>query len=84
MLAGVKLWAFGHLLVNGDVRSLVLFGSFLAYAVIDRIAAKRRGAPTRTAGPVTNDLLAVAVGVIAWAGVAFYLHSHIAGVALFG
>ncbi|MEL6361037.1 MAG: NnrU family protein [Pseudomonadota bacterium] len=82
MLAGVKVWAFSHLLVNGDVRSIILFGSFLGYAVLARIAAKRRGAPTRAAGSVMNDLVAVGAGAVAWAGVYFYLHPIIAGVAL--
>lgn len=83
MLAGVKIWAFAHLLVNGDVRSMILFGAFLAYAVIDRIAVKRRNAPVRAAGPVTNDVIATVVGLAAYAGVAFYGHQYIAGVALF-
>lgn len=82
MLAGVKLWAFAHLLVNGDVRSLLLFGSFLAYGVLDRILVKKRGEPTPAAGPVTNDLLAMAGGAAAWAAVFFHLHPYIAGVAL--
>lgn len=83
MLAGVKLWAFGHLLVNGEVRSIILFGSFLAFAVIDRIAVKKRGETGRAAGPVMNDMIAVVVGVAAWAGVAFYGHKYITGIALF-
>jgi uncharacterized membrane protein len=82
MLAGVKLWAFGHLLSNGEVRSLILFGAFLAYAVIDRIVVKKRGEPTPKAGPITNDILAVAVGAGAWAAIYFFLHPYIAGVSL--
>ena len=42
MLAGVKLWAAAHLLANGDLGSIILFGSFLAWAVFDRISLKRR------------------------------------------
>ena len=42
MLVGIKLWAFGHLLANGDLGSIILFGSFLAWAVYDRITLKRR------------------------------------------
>lgn len=42
MLVGVKLWALGHLLANGDLFSLIFFGSFLAWAVVDRISVKRR------------------------------------------
>ncbi|GAB4526659.1 MAG: NnrU family protein [Amphiplicatus sp.] len=82
MLAAVKLWAFAHLLVNGDLRSLILFGAFLAYAVVDRIAVKRRGAPTPAAGPWRNDALALLVGAGAWAAIYFWLHRYIAGVAL--
>ncbi len=82
MLAAVKLWAFAHLLANGEVRSVVLFGSFLAFAVIDRIAVKKRGAPTPPAGPAINDAIAVIVGAGAWAAIYFVLHPYIAGVAL--
>ncbi|MBI1393948.1 MAG: NnrU family protein [Alphaproteobacteria bacterium] len=82
MLAGVKLWAFGHLLANGDVRSVLLFGAFLAYAVADRIAVKRRGEPTPAAGPFRNDAIAVIVGVVGWFAVYMFLHPYIAGVAL--
>jgi uncharacterized membrane protein len=82
MLAGVKAWALAHLLVNGDVRSVLLFGSFLAYGVIDRIMVKRRGASTPAPGPVRNDLIAVVAGVAVWAAIYFHLHRYIAGVAL--
>lgn len=44
MLTAIKIWAFAHLLANGDLASLVLFGGFLAFAVFDRISVKRRGA----------------------------------------
>lgn len=83
MLAGVKIWALAHLLVNGEVRSILLFGAFLAYGVIDRIAVKRRDAPVRAAGPVMNDVIAIGAGLAGYAAVAFYLHRYIAGVALF-
>ena len=48
MLAGIKLWAAAHLLANGDLGSIILFGSFLGWAVFDRISLKHRtdaGAP---------------------------------------
>ncbi len=83
MLASVKIWAFSHLLVNGEVRSVILFGSFLAYAVIARVAAKKRGAPVRAAGPSMNDAIAIVAGLVLWAVVAFFAHRYIAGVALF-
>jgi uncharacterized membrane protein len=83
MLAGVKIWALAHLLVNGEVRSVILFGSFLAYAVIDRIAVKKRGETGRAAGPLRNDILAIVAGAAFYAAVAFWAHKYIAGVALF-
>ena len=82
MLAGVKIWAFAHLLVNGDVRSIALFGGLLAFAVIDRIALKKRNAPTPVAGAVKNDVLAIGGGVVAWVAIYFFLHPYIAGVAI--
>ena len=62
MLAGVKTWALAHLLSNGDLGSILLFGSFLAWGVYARIAAKRRGdigaQRPRPAG-WTNDIIVV-------------------------
>ena len=55
MLAGVKTWAFAHLLSNGDLGSILLFGSFLAWAVYARIAAKRRGDAGATVAPDRLD-----------------------------
>jgi uncharacterized membrane protein len=80
MLLAVKIWAFAHLLVNGDLASLVLFGSFLAWAVWDRISLKRRGAPIPEPGPVTWDIAAVVVGVILWFLFIWQLHYWLFGV----
>jgi uncharacterized membrane protein len=87
MLAGVKLWAAAHLLANGDLGSIILFGSFLAWAVFDRISLKRRpdsGAPPIPVGGPTNDLIAVAVGVIAYLALAFAFHPVVIGVPVMG
>jgi len=87
MLAGVKLWAFGHLLANGDLGSIILFGSFLAWAVYDRISLKRRsdaGAPPIPVGGVLNDVLAVVIGVVAYLALAFAFHPVVIGVPVFG
>jgi uncharacterized membrane protein len=87
MLAGVKLWAAGHLLANGDLGSMILFGSFLAWAVYDRISLKRRvdlGAPPIPVGGVGNDLLAVAVGIVAYLALAFAFHPVVIGVPVVG
>jgi uncharacterized membrane protein len=87
MLAGVKLWAFGHLLANGDLGGIILFGSFLAWAVFDRISLKRRtdpGAPPIPVGGITNDLIAVAVGIVAYLALAFAFHPVVIGVPVMG
>jgi uncharacterized membrane protein len=87
MLAGIKLWAAAHLLANGDLGSIILFGSFLAWAVFDRISLKRRsdaGGPPIPVGGPTNDLIAIAVGVVAYLALAFAFHPAVIGVPVFG
>jgi uncharacterized membrane protein len=87
MLAGVKLWAAAHLLANGDLGSIILFGSFLGWAVFDRISLKHRadaGAPPIPVGGMTNDLIAVAVGIVAYLALAFAFHPVVIGVPVFG
>lgn len=87
MLAGVKLWALLHLLANGDLGSIILFGSVLAWAVYDRISLKHRedaGAPPIPVGGVGNDLIAVAVGVVVYAALAFAFHPLVIGVPVIG
>jgi len=87
MLAGVKLWAFGHLLSNGDLGGIILFGAFLAWAVYDRISLKRRtdaGAPPIPVGGIGNDLIAVAVGVVAYLALGFAFHPVVIGVPVMG
>ena len=87
MLAGVKLWAFGHLLANGDLGGIILFGSFLAWAVFDRISLKRRadaGGPPIPVGGVGNDLIAVVVGIVVYLALAFAFHPVVIGVPVIG
>ncbi len=80
-LLSVKLWAFGHLLANGDMASLLLFGSFLAWAIWDRIAVKRRGdLGTTVAGPVSNDIIAIVAGVVIYGLFMWKLHEWLFGV----
>jgi uncharacterized membrane protein len=86
MLAGVKLWAFAHLLSNGDLGGIVLFGSLLAWAVYDRITLKRRadpGAPPIPTGDWKNDAIAVVVGTLLYLAVGFVFHP-LAGLPVFG
>ena len=87
MLTGVKLWAAAHLLANGDLGSIILFGSFLGWAVFDRISLKRRadsGAPPIPVGGPGNDLIAVAVGIVAYLALAFAFHPVVIGVPVVG
>jgi uncharacterized membrane protein len=87
MLAGIKLWAAAHLLANGDLGSIILFGSFLGWAVFDRISLKRRadsGAPPIPVGGPGNDLIAVAVGLVAYLALAFAFHPVVIGVPVVG
>lgn len=85
MLVGVKLWAFAHLIANGDLGSIILFGSILAWAVFDRIAVKRRGdpLPIARAGAWKNDLLAVVAGTILYLALGFVFHPVVIGVPAF-
>ncbi|MBF9234029.1 NnrU family protein [Microvirga alba] len=82
MLAGVKTWAFAHLLANGDLGSILLFGSFLAWAVMARISVKYRGEPVPAPPPpgIRNDLLAVLIGTAAYVAFAVWLHPLLIGV----
>ncbi|MBY0296337.1 MAG: NnrU family protein [Methylobacterium sp.] len=88
MLAGVKLWATAHLLANGDLGSILVFGGFLAWAVAARISIKRRDEVKAHAGPAAapagwrNDALAVGIGVVAWFVFARVLHPWLIGVAV--
>lgn len=87
MLAGVKLWALLHLLANGDLGSIILFGSILAWAVYDRISLKRRadpGAPPIPVGGISNDAIAVVVGIIAYAALTYVFHPLVIGVPVIG
>jgi uncharacterized membrane protein len=87
MLAGVKLWAAAHLIANGDLGGIILFGSFLGWAVFDRISLKRRidpGAPPIPVGGFGNDLIAVAVGIVAYLALGFAFHPVVIGVPVFG
>mgnify|MGYP003342790095 CR=1 FL=1 len=84
MLVGLKAWAFGHLLANGDLGSIILFGSILAWAVIDRISFRWRPQAAEPPAPrILGDILAVGIGVIAY-GLMLYLHPILIGVSVFG
>jgi uncharacterized membrane protein len=90
MLAGVKIWAFAHLLSNGDLGSIILFGGFLGWAVYDRIAVKRREAAGEVTniqyadGGWTNDAIALVIGTFVYFALAYTFHPAIIGVPVFG
>lgn len=87
MVAGVKVWAFAHLITNGRPGDVLLFGAFLAWASVALIAVRRRD---RAAGircpPGTSSgsLQAAGIGLIAWALFAFYGHQWLIGVRAIG
>jgi len=87
MVLGVKVWALGHLLANNTLADLLLFGGFLLWAVLDFRAARQRdraGSAAPAAGTLGGTLAAVAVGVVAWAALAFGGHAWLFGVRPFG
>lgn len=84
MVVGVKVWAFAHLLSNGRLGDVLLFGAFFVWAVLDFSAAKRRdraAGRTYPAAPgIARDAIAVVVGIGAWAAFALHLHAWLIGV----
>jgi len=87
MVLGTAVWAGAHLLVNGSLAGLLLFGAFLIWAVIDFVQARRRdrmAGAVLMPGTLVGDTKAVAIGAVAWAAFAFYLHGVLIGVRPFG
>lgn len=86
MIIGVKVWAFAHLLANGRLSDVVLFGAFLAWAIADFIAARKRDRAAGTVYPKGDELrtvLTVVAGVVAWAVFVAGLHLWLIGVSPF-
>ena len=81
MLVAIKIWALAHLLANGDAGGMLLFGSFLAFAVYDRIAVKRRGdAGARPVKSFTRaDAIALGAGTVGYIAM-ILLHPILIGV----
>lgn len=83
MVLGVKLWAAAHLLANGTLADVLLFGAFLAWSIADYAVARRRdrlAGEVYLVGPPSRDVIALVVGVVAWAVFAFWLHAPLIGV----
>jgi uncharacterized membrane protein len=87
MLVGTKTWAAAHLISNGDLGSIILFGSILGWAVFDRISLKRRadpGGPPIPVGGTRQDLIAVVGGTVLYLLLGFLFHPWVVGVPAFG
>ena len=87
MTLSVKTWALAHLLANGNLADVLLFGSFLAWAVFCFIAARKRDRVAGTiypAGRALPTVMTVVIGVVAYGVFAVYLHKWLIGVPVFG
>jgi uncharacterized membrane protein len=87
MVLGVKVWALAHLLANGTLADVLLFASFLIWAIVLFAVSRRRDRRERTvyaAGTAGATGITVVAGVLAWAAFAFWLHRVLIGVAPFG
>ena len=87
MLLGTQLWALAHLIGNGRLAGVVLFGSFLVWAIVDFVASRRRDATAGLAYPAgawSRDLRAVVIGAVAWIVFGYWLHGPLIGVRPFG
>ena len=83
MILAVKIWAFAHLLANGDLASVLLFGGFLAWGVIDRISLKRRGEAgggAATSVSALSDAIALVAGLGIYVAFVLWLHPLLIGV----
>jgi uncharacterized membrane protein len=86
MLVGVKLWATAHLISNGDLGSIILFGSILGWAVVDRISLKRRtdaGGLVIPVGGWPRDAIAIVVGLLLYLALGLWFHPYVIGVPAF-
>jgi len=83
MLLGVKFWALAHLIANGSLADLLLFGGFLAWATALFVVSRKRDRAAGVSygkGKPVMDAVVVVVGLVAWAAFAFYLHGAWIGV----
>lgn len=87
MLLGTKLWALAHLLANGTLADVCLFGGFLGWAVALYIVSRRQDRAQGTTYPAasrTGTAVSVLVGAAAWVVFAFWAHGPLIGVRPFG
>jgi uncharacterized membrane protein len=87
MVLGVKFWALAHLLANGQLAQVLLFGSFLIWAVLNFVASRRRDRAKGVqyaSGSLPLTALTVAAGGLVWMAFALHLHGWLIGVRPFG
>jgi uncharacterized membrane protein len=87
MVLSVKVWALAHLLANGNLADLLLFGGFLAWAVLDFRSARQRDRAQGTVYPAAHSgstAMTVLAGLLAWAAFAFWGHQWLIGVSPLG
>lgn len=83
MTLGVALWAFGHLLANGTLRALILFGAFLAWSIVTyavRRGRDRAAGVTYASGTLARDGVVLLAGAAAAVAFALWLHGPLIGV----
>jgi uncharacterized membrane protein len=87
MVAGVKIWALAHLLANGNLADAVLFGAFLVWAVASFVSSRRLdriAGRSYVAQGWSRDAAVAGIGLVAWAGFAFWGHTWLIGAKPFG
>jgi uncharacterized membrane protein len=81
--AGTKTWAFAHLLSNGSAADVLLFGSFLVWAIFAFVSAQRRdrrAGVVYAVGPRSKTVTTIAIGLVVWVVFGFWLHGWLFGV----
>jgi len=86
MILGVKVWALAHLLANGTLADLILFGSFLLWAVLDFRSARKRPIhmPEKAVVSTKATIIVIISGIVVWAAFIFGLHQYLIGVSPLG
>lgn len=86
MILGVKVWALAHLLANGTLADLILFGSFLLWSVLDFRSARKRPIllPEKAVVSTKATIIVIVSGIVVWAAFVFGLHQYLIGVSPLG
>ncbi len=81
-LVAIKLWAVAHLLVNGTLADVLLFGAFLFWAVAERVSMKKRDSRAVAGAPesAANDVVVIVIGLAIYIGTVFWFHRMLLGV----